>query len=193
MGTMGEPSEDRAHTVEICKLIADCNKEIVIITRNWHLLTDGQLEYFSRSNVCINTSISALDDEETRARCLAQYKRVKPFCKSVLRVITCDFNKDNPDGARLGKIQAKLLANENTLETVLRLSKRNNLVVDGIVHVSEVKFLGKKQLASKRSKRTYIGKCDKCTEMCGVRIGSNAPYKNRPGTLKQGRLFEKIP
>lgn len=188
MGTMGEPSEDWAHTVGICKLIADCNKEIVIITRHWNVLTNAQLDYFSRANVCINTSVSALDKSEIMARCLAQYERIKPFCKSVLRVITCDFNQDNEEGKRLSAIQDALLDNDNVLETVLRLNKRNPLVKGGIVNIRAVSFLGKKQFASKRNSRTYLGKCGTCTEMCGVKIGSTTPYAGRPGILKQLEL-----
>jgi len=189
MGTMGDPSENWEHTVGICKLIADCNKEIVIITRHWTTLTNAQLDYFSRSNVCINTSVSALDKPELRLRCLEQYERIKPFCKSVLRVITCDFNINNETGRRLNFIQELLLKNDNILETVLRLNKRNALVKDGIVNIAPVLFLGKKQFASKRNKRAFIGKCNKCSDMCGLNIGSTKQYKSRPGIFRQLKML----
>jgi hypothetical protein len=75
MGSSGDPSENWEHTLNICELIHDKinlnqqnlfkdnnNKQIVIITKHWVNLTDEQLFRISKMNICINTSISAIDD-----------------------------------------------------------------------------------------------------------------------------------
>jgi len=108
IGCSGDPSEDWAHTVKILRGIDKCNKEIVIITKHWTLLSDDQLKYFSGINVCVNTSVSALDKPEDLARGLFEYGRLKAVCKSVLRIVSCDFNLENERGLKLSKIQEGL-------------------------------------------------------------------------------------
>ena len=193
IGCSGDPSEDWAHTVSILKKIDKCNKQIVIITKHWTLLTDEQLAYFATINVCVNTSVSALDKPHLRQSCLEQYHRLKPYCKSILRVVSCDFNLKNAKGHELSKIQHDLFKNEDTLDTVLRVNKNNHLVVDGVINVKEMVFLGQKTLASKFNKKTYFGKCSTCHEMCGVRIDlENKIHPDKPGIVKQIDLFKKI-
>lgn len=41
IGTSGDPSENWPHTIAILKKIDKCNKEIVIITKNWTGLSDS--------------------------------------------------------------------------------------------------------------------------------------------------------
>lgn len=186
IGCSGDPSENWEHCISILKVIANCNKEVVIITRHWTLLTDGQLQYLSTINVCVNTSVSALDKDPYRQ--VEQYKRLKPYCKAVLRIVSCDFNLDNPEGHRLHKIQATLFANGNTLDTVFRPNKNNPLVVNGVINTSTGLFNGKKCLMSKVNKKTYTGKCSSCHEMCGVNIFSG---NNKIPILKQQLIFRK--
>lgn len=190
IGTMGDPSENWAHTVKICEQIRHCNKEIVIITKHWTNLTGSQLNILSTMNVCINTSVSALDDSQLLENSVTQYNRIKKYCKSVLRIVSCDFNIENPKGHELYKIQKKLFENDNTLDTVLRVNKHNQLVKDGIINIKQVTFLGTKQYASKYNKKTYLGKCSNCHEMCGVAIGDK--HTNSPGIVTQSIMF-KLP
>jgi hypothetical protein len=136
-------------------------------------------------NICINTSVSALDKPELLAHSIEQYNRIKSYCKSVLRIISCDFNLDNPEGHGLAKIQAELFLNESTLDTVFRPSKRNLLIADGIINAKDEIFNGRKQLASKINRKTYMGKCGSCKEMCGVNINSDHQYPDKPGIIKQ--------
>lgn len=190
IGSSGDPSENWAHTIKIIKTLSRCNLEIVIITRHWETLTDIQLEYLSTLNVCINTSVSALDKPEIMEKCLEQYHRIKPYCKSVLRIVSCDFNIDNEIGHRLAKIQFELFKNESTLDTVFRPSKKNKFITDGIINVKEEVFNGKKQLASKFNRKTYMGKCSNCKEMCGVNIETNMGYNPIKKLVKQLNLFD---
>ncbi len=188
IGASGDPSEDWEHTFSVLKVIQHCNTELVIITRHWTLLSDSQLEQLKRMNICINTSVSALDNDEARCRSLAQYERIKPYCKSVLRIVSCDFNIENETGRRLAGIQDELFKNDATLDTVFRPSKNNPFVLNEVINVKEEIFNGGKCLASKRNKKTYMGKCGICKEMCGVNIISKIEYPLRPGFFKQSRF-----
>ena len=185
MGCSGDPSEDWGHTISIICKIARANKEIVIITKHWQVLTDSQLGELEKYKVCINTSVSALDEESQRKKCLLQYNRLKPFCKSFLRIVSCDFNKENDIGAKMAIIQEWLFKNESTIDTVFRASKSNSLVVDGVINVKMANFLGGKALVSKLNRKAYLGKCESCIEKCGV---FNEKFRRVP-ELIQTQLF----
>ena len=73
IGTSGDPSENWEHTIKIIKGIENCNKQIVIITKHWTNLTQSQLDYLGTVNVCINTSVSALDKPHLLENCILQY------------------------------------------------------------------------------------------------------------------------
>ena len=193
MGTSGDPSENWEHTIKILKGIDKCNKQIVIITKHWTILSDEQLKYLATINICINTSVSALDKPHLRLICIEQYKRLKPYCKSILRIVSCEFDLTNERGMKLDKIQHELFKNKDTLDTVLRVNKRNELVKNGVIKVKETLFLDKKALVSKFNKSTYFGKCSTCHEMCGLNIKpENKIYPDKKGIIKQLKLFKAI-
>ncbi len=185
IGCSGDPSENWGHTIEIIKEISKCNIEIVIITRHWNLLTDDQLLYLSSLNICFNSSVSALDNSELLSRSIYQYNRIKPYCKSILRIISCDFNINNPEGLTLSLIQDNLFKNESTIDTVFRPSKKNKFVLSGVINAKYEIFNGKKQFASKMNRKTYMGKCCTCKEMCGQAISTNYKYLNKRPLVKQ--------
>ena len=192
MGTSGDPSENWEHTINVLKAIDKCNKQIVIITKHWTLLNEEQIKYLGTINVCVNTSVSALDKPNLIQNCVEQYQRLKPYCKSILRIVSCDFNLENEKGKELAEIQHRLFKNEDTLDTVLRVNKRNELVKNGVINVAQTLFLGKKALVSKFNKSTYFGKCSTCHEMCGLNIKpENKIYPDKRGIIKQGVLFKK--
>ena len=189
IGASGDPSENWQHTFNILQTLSKCNTEIIIITRHWTLLTDEQLNALKAMNICINTSVSALDNEAMLQRSIEQYNRVKPYCKSVLRIISCDFNLQNVTGKMMAGIQHDLFKNESTIDTVFRPSKKNAFVLSGIINVKEEVFNGKKQLASKFNRKTYMGKCSTCKEMCGVNIKTENIYEDKRPLVKQLRLI----
>lgn len=180
IGCSGDPSENWEHTINIIKQIRESSqlslfdisstKQVVIITRHWNVLTDEQLQKISKYNICINTSVSALDNDYLISKSLNEYKRLKPYCKSVLRVVTCDFNELNNIGKVKSEIQRKLLKNENVIDTVFRPSKKNEFVVNEIINVKKMGFMKSKALVSKFNKKTYLGKCKTCLEMCGLNV-----------------------
>ena len=191
IGCSGDPSENWDHAINILNGIKNCNKEIVIITKHWTLLSDSHLEFLSKLNICINTSVSALDKPELLMKCLSQYNRVKLYCKSILRIVSCDFNLENETGKTLSNIQHMLFKNPDTLDTVFRPNKNNKLITDGIINVRPGVFNGNIQLMSKFNKKTYTGKCSTCKEMCGINIKNESlTYPDRPGTVNQLSLFK---
>jgi hypothetical protein len=192
IGTSGDPSENWNHTISIMKQIDMCNKQIVIITKHWTNLSIEQLEYLATINVCINTSVSALDKPHLLSNSIDQYNILKKYCKSILRIVSCDFNLSNELGNKLSIIQNELFKNDDIIDTILRLNKKNELIKNGIINVKESTFLGKKALISKFNRNTYFGKCSNCHEMCGVSIKpKEVLYPTKKGTIKQLKLFNK--
>lgn len=168
MGCSGDPSENWEHTFSILEKIKHVNEEIVIITKHWNLIPDLYLDKLKSYNVCINTSVSALDNPTRLTKCLSQYNRLKPYCKSALRIVSCDFNTDNPKGLELSIIQESLFKNDIVIDTVFRVSKDNQLIKDGIIKVKNARFMKGVALVSKYNRKTYFGKCGTCKEKCGV-------------------------
>jgi hypothetical protein len=178
IGCSGDPSENWQHTINIIKQIKESSqlslfdisskKQIVIITRHWNILTDEQLKEILKYNICINTSVSSLDNDNLINKSLEQYNRIKPFCKSVLRIVSCDFNEENEQGKIKAEIQRKLFKNELTIDTVFRPSKSNQFVIDGVINTKKMGFMKSKALVSKYNKKAFLGKCENCLEMCGI-------------------------
>lgn len=170
IGVTGDPSENWEHTINIIKNISKCEKIIVLITKHWNLLTIKQLNELSKHNICINTSISALDNQLLLKHRISQYYTIKKYCKSILRIISCDFNIKNKLGKKLHNIQNELFDNDNVLDTILRVYKKNDLVLNKIINIEEIKFLGKKCNFSMNNKNAFIGYCNDCKELCGINI-----------------------
>jgi len=178
IGVSGDPSENWVHTFNVINdvytdiqfnLFKERKKDVVIITKHWNELTDKQLLNLKKYNICINTSVSALDSESDIGYRLNQYKRLKPYCKSVLRIVSCDFNKNNRIGNELNGIQKELFDNENVIDTIFRCYKKHEYVTTGVINIEEVKFLGKKCNVSKHNKAVHFGRCEKCPDMCGLK------------------------
>jgi len=180
IGCSGDPSENWNHTINIIKQIKESSqlslfdisskKQIVIITRHWNILSDENLETIKKYNICINTSVSALDNLDLINNSLNQYKRLKQYCKSVLRVVTCDFNTNNEIGFELSILQNSLLQNENVIDTVFRPSSNNKFVIENIIKTKKMRFVNSIALVSKNNKKTFLGKCKNCLEQCGINL-----------------------
>lgn len=168
IGDMGDPSENWEHTINVCKQISIAGKPIVIITKHWKIIPDNLLSELSKIDLCINTSISALDSGTEIQHRLTQFNRLKPYCHSVLRVVSCDFNMTNEEGAARSIIQNKLFSNGDTIDTVFRPSKNNPLITSGVINVKNVRFLRSKVLASVFSSNPYLGDCSHCPDLCGI-------------------------
>jgi len=169
IGEMGDPSEDWEHTINVCSAISIAKKPIVIITKHWKEIPSALLPSIRSMDICINTSISALDsDQEIKYR-LIQYEKLKSYCNSALRIVSCDFNLDTNDGYKKYLVQKELFKNTNIINTVFRPSVDNELVTSGIIKVEKVKFLRSKVLASMYYPDSFLGFCNDCPDMCGIK------------------------
>jgi len=165
---MGDPSEDWDHTIDVCNTISQARKHIVIITKHWNLIPDKLLNKIKRLKLCINTSISALDNDEQIHRRLHEFYRLKNYCNSVLRIVSCDFNKENKEGICRSIIQDELFKHNKHIDTIFRPSNNNPLILNEIINTRKVKFLSSEVLASVFNKETYFGTCKECPDMCGI-------------------------
>lgn len=168
IGVTSDPSHDWKHTIKIINLINDI-KPVVVITKHWISLSLSQLNELSKYNVIFNTSISAIDDSKLILNRLNQYNIISNYCKSILRIVSCYFG-DTLTGLYLKEIQNELFENKNIIDTVLRVSKKNNMVKSNLIQIQKINFLGSYCYASIRNKNTYLGYCDSCPDMCGINI-----------------------
>lgn len=169
IGNSGDPSENWPHAFEIIKQLEGITKPIVIITKHWKPIPDEYLLLMRKYNIIVNTSVSALDEPNITKLALKQYERLKPFCKSVLRIVTCDFNTYNPVGFEMALRQDKLLLiDENYIDTVFRPSSTNKYVLGNVINVKKKKFLKSKVIVSKLNKSSFLGSCVNCNEKCGA-------------------------
>lgn len=168
IGEMGDPSEFWEHTLNISETLKQSGKKIVIVTKHWKNINSKLLDKLD--GITINTSISAMDSKEQIKNRLTQYNRLKSYCNSILRVVTCDFNVNNEHGYNMNKIQNNLLKNDNIIETVFRPSNNNDLVKYDIIKVKMKHFIKGKVLASARNDNIYFGDCRNCLEMCGINL-----------------------
>lgn len=166
IGELGDPSEDWEHTFNICKMIAPTGKPIVIVTKHWKTIPNQLLE--KARGIVFNTSISALDSEEEIDHRLTQYERLNGYGKSILRIVSCDFNTETPEGRIRAKIQEELFRKKNCIDTIFRPSKNNPLVVMGIIKTCVAKFLHASVLVSSHVDNPYLGSCVACPDMCGL-------------------------
>lgn len=168
IGEMGDPSENWEHTINICRIIQIAKKPIVIITKHLKLISDRLLNAVSKMNICINTSISALDNWDNLDRRLMVYNKLKNICKSALRIVSCEFDKDNNEGFMRHKIQEELFKNKSIIDTVFRPSINNPLVKNGVIKIKRVRFLKSESIVSQYNDNAYLGYCKNCPDMCGI-------------------------
>lgn len=171
IGGFCDPSSDWKHTLKIVNMIKPYQKNIVIITKHWNELQDYQLK--DLKGLVINTSVSALDNRYELEKRLYWHKKLKKYCKSVLRVCTVNpnylqrvfsfYEKEN-----IKELQDNLLSNENIIDTVLRFPKNHNLVVGGEITIKKYRFLNSYTFASKHNESIYFGDCGSCKEKCGI-------------------------
>lgn len=165
IGEMGDPSEDWAHTLSIAPLVREAGKACVIITKHWKPVPEELLPLLA--GIYVNTSTSALDSDGERAYRLAQYERLKPWCNSVLRVVSCKFNRETEEGRARNQIQVELLS-RGAIDTVFRPGPGNEFLTRGAILVEPRKFLGTKMLASVNDESVHFGRCGDCPDLCGL-------------------------
>lgn len=171
IGTAGDPSHDWDTTLRVCELLASTGKQPVIITKHWLTLSDEQLERFKEVRAVLNTSVSALDSREELAHRLYQLGRISRHgMKSAARVVTCAFG-NTEWGRERDIIQAELLKLSPIIDNPLRLSPKDQRVIDGHIVVSRVAgAVGGGKWVSLHSPDVYLGTCTRCPDQCGAEI-----------------------
>ena len=181
IGEMGDPSLAWAHTLTVCEQLAgamsESGKKMVIITKHWKAIPEKDLKRVQGLDLCINTSVSALDNHTDLEYRLKQFERLKNVCNSVLRIVSCDFNRENADGNDRAIVQEELfkIGGAGCIDTVFRPSKNNHFVSKNIIKTKSVRFMRSKVLASVYNENTYRGMCDlNCPDLCGIKTARKA-------------------
>jgi hypothetical protein len=177
IGTMGDPCHAWEKTCEIVEWLSPYQTP-VIVTKHWIKASDEQVSRLVACGAILNTSISALD---TPAQLLHRERQLRRYALaggiSVARVVSCDFNRADPLGAKLGAIQDRLLALSLVIDNPLRVSRKHQLVTSGLINLSSVRDLNSVRTISLANESTYVGHCDACPDQCGMGL---APPGKKP-------------
>ena len=169
IGTTGDPSYNWPLTIEVCKWLSEY-KTPIIITKHWNVLTKDQIAKLKDVDAIINTSVSALDNEQELALRISEYTRLKDSgVKSVLRIVSCQFG-GSIWGNEKRLIQDKLFMFSKVIDNPLRIPKNDQRVIAGDIIVEKRKDLGGGSWVSIANKNVYIGKCEDCPDQCGVNL-----------------------
>lgn len=170
IGVMGEPSlawEDVVRTVEWLSVFA----RPVVVTKHWIRATNDQLRRLARVGTVLNTSVSALDTTAQLAHRITEFRRfVALGGDSVLRVVSCAFNREHPEGSRMALVQDELFRFRPIIDNPLRISRGHSLVVSRMVRLNVVKDLATYRTVSLFNPSTYLGHCSHCPEACGLAL-----------------------
>lgn len=169
VGTMGDPCHDWEETVRTIEWLAP-HAIPVIITKHWLRASDSQLVRLSRCGAILNTSVSALDSAPHLAHRLGELRRYADAGgTSVARVVSCDFNRDNPEGAEMDRTQARLFDMRPMIDNPLRVLSTHYLVQAGVIRIRKVQDLTAVRTVSiAEQSPTYLGHCSGCSDLCGA-------------------------
>jgi len=168
IGVMGDPCHAWEDTISVVEWLSEFAHPVVI-TKHWRVATDDQLKRLAICGTALNTSISALDTPQELKHRKAQFFRFKLLGgNSVARVVSCEFNELNEDGARMMAVQDELFLLKPTLDNPLRVARNHPLVTSGTIKLSVVKDLESERTISLTNKSTYVGHCAGCPDVCGV-------------------------
>lgn len=168
IGVMGDPCHAWEETVRTVEWLAEFARP-VIITKHWRTLSDDQVKRLVACAAVVNTSISALDTAAELKHRKREFFRFKMFGgNSVARIVSCDFDTSNSEGARMKAAQDELFTLRPTLDNPLRAPMNHPLVVAGVIRVERMKDLGSLRTISLANSETYVGHCSGCPDVCGI-------------------------
>jgi hypothetical protein len=84
--------------------------------------------------------------------------------------VSCDFDKHTSDGLDRAIIQDELFKINPHIDTTFRPSAKNYFVIKNIIKTRRVKFLRSNVLASLHNDKCYLGRCETCPDMCGIKL-----------------------
>lgn len=169
IGTMGDPCHAWEETVNTVEWLAPYAAP-VIITKHWQRANDDQLRRLVKCGAIINTSVSALDSHKHLARRLSEIARYAAMGgTSIARVVSCDFNTDDPVAEKMDGVQRRLFAMRPMIDNPLRAASTHPLVQAGIIRLRKVKDLESvRTISISPESKTYLGHCSGCSELCGL-------------------------
>lgn len=189
IGTMGDPCHAWEETVSTVEWLAPFAIP-VIITKHWKRASDDHLRRLIVCGAIINTSVSAIDSQAHLARRMTEIIRYAEMGgTSVARVVSCDFNTDDPVGAAMHRTQERLFALRPMIDNPLRVPSTHHLVQAGVIRLRKVKDLTSvRTISISPDSQTYLGHCSGCTDLCGAGLLSKPDV--RPAS-PQPSLFDK--
>lgn len=189
IGTMGDPCHAWEETVKTVEWLAPYAIP-VIITKHWKKASDSQLLRLIKCGTVINTSVSAIDSNAHLSRRIGEIKRYSDLGgESITRVVSCDFNLDDPIANKMNSIQEMLFSMKPVIDNPLRIPMNHYLVTSGLVKVRKVKDLTAiRTISIHPESETYLGHCSGCADLCGAGLISKPDV--RPQESKQS-LFKK--
>ncbi len=186
IGVMGDPCHAWEETVSVVEWLCEFARP-VIITKHWRVATDDQMNRMATCRAVLNTSLSALDTPQELKHRRGQFFRFKLFGgDSVARIVSCDFNADNPEGARMLAIQRELFTLRPTLDNPLRVSRNHHLVTSGTIRLTVANGHSSEQSLSLANPETYTGHCAGCPDVCGI---NSRPEHYTSPTQRQKQLW----
>lgn len=184
IGTMGDPCHAWDETVETVEWLAPFATP-VIITKHWKRASEDHLQRLIECGAIINTSVSAMDRPAHLARRLSEIQRYAALGgTSVARVVSCEFNTDDPLGAKMDRIQRRLFDLKPIIDNPLRAPSTHPLAQAGVIRLRKVKDLtAVRTISIPSDSRTYLGHCSGCTDLCGAGLLDKPDV--RPGSLQR--------
>lgn len=169
IGTAGDPSHDWENTISVCEELKGTGKVPVIITKHWKTLSDTDIQRLKNVRAVINTSTSGLDTDAEIKHRTKQIERIKAAgISSVCRVVTCEYGSTQWAKSCKEK-QDYLLSLTPVIDNPLRASQSNEMVLSGEILLTKMEdAIGGGKFISLHCASTYLGKCDKCPDQCGV-------------------------
>lgn len=189
IGTMGDPAHAWEETVRTVEWLAPYAVP-VIITKHWRPMSDDHVRRLIACGTVLNTSVSAIDSAAHLARRLQEITRYAlAGGTSVARVVSCDFNTDDPVGAQMARTQERLFALRPVIDNPLRVPSTHHLVQAGVIRIRKVKDLtAVRPVSIPADSQTYLGHCSRCTDLCGAGLLDKPDV--RPAS-PQHQLFER--
>ena len=190
IGTMGDPSHDWNGTVEVCEWLGKL-KTPVIITKHWVSASNEHLKRLAAAGVVLNTSISALDTKEELDWRLIQFYRAQAFgLRSVARIVSAKFGQTE-NGKRMDAIQRELYKLEPQIDNPLRIPSSHPFVISGDLIVEKRRDINAMVNISVNKPDVFTGKCEDCSDQCGVLSGYTLKNNKKTKKSMQEELFKK--
>jgi hypothetical protein len=170
IGVHGDPSYDWHHTVGVCKYLWPTGKVPVIVTKHWTVLSDSQMGFLAKLGAIVHTSISGMDtDAEIEHRLIQAARASDAGCKSIRRVVTCDFG-NSAWAVDCATKQRALLSTGMVIDNPFRPSKSNPRYIAGDVRaITRDDSIGGRHV-SLHSDNAYLGHCSTCLDQCGMNM-----------------------